>query len=66
MIGIMVVSPCYVLPFRGGTGKGAGQHPITVSYDRREELQMRPFFISLRGALTHNHQPRSNVTANLF
>ena len=51
--GIIVVSPCYVLLAEGKQGdKGAGQLLIMVSYDLLKELQMRPFFISIRGALT--------------
>ena len=36
-----------------------------VSYDLLKELQMRPFFMSMRGVIS-NYQPCHNVTNNLF
>ena len=45
--------------------KGAGQLLIMVSYDLLKELQMRPFFMSMRGVIS-NYQPCHNVTNNLF
>lgn len=64
--GIIVVSPCYVLLAEGKQGdKGAGQLLIMVSYDLLKELQMRPFFMSMRGVIS-NYQPCHNVTNNLF
>ena len=65
-LGINVVSPCYVLLAEGKQGdKGAGQLLIMVSYDLLKELQMRPFFMSMRGVIS-NYQPSHNVTNNLF
>lgn len=53
----MVVSPCYVLPFRGGTDKGAGQLPIS-GFPRPavRGCKCAPFLF-LTGAQSHNLNP---------
>lgn len=57
-MGIIVVSPCYVLPSVGRTRKGAGQLPCQVSYDRSKGAEMRLLlFIVSRGA-----QPSPNIS----
>jgi len=50
-------------PLRAGQARAQDSCRIKVPKTYTEGLQMRPFFISIRGALTQS-QPRYYVTAN--
>lgn len=48
---------CLSNDYRSLGDKGAGQLLIMVSYDLLKELQMRPFFVSIRGVIPKQLTP---------
>ncbi len=50
----MVVSPCYVLPIKGRTRKGAGQHPSGYSKTGYWGCSCAPFLFSARAQQSPN------------